>query len=182
MMPTKAPAAATSTPAACINPWDFITTNCQLTWYVITIYGTPDAGGGWQRHGESSHDTFPAPASYYILRWPGCHAGTSGSRWISKRRAGIPIVQASGTMAWGMLASVRRATTHSVFRQNAPTMDGVIAYDPVAYAFSPLAFSGITWGVGDTEDCRTPEALDAPVKADAENRWPIIKESRIGAE
>jgi hypothetical protein len=40
-------------------------------------------------------------------------------------------------------------------------MDGVIAHDPVgaSYAFSPLGFSGITCGVGDTEDCRYSTSL-----------------------
>jgi hypothetical protein len=39
MMPTKVPAeAGTSAPTTCTNPWDFIATNCQLSWYGITIY------------------------------------------------------------------------------------------------------------------------------------------------
>ena len=54
MMPTKVPAeAGTSAPTTCTNPWDFIATNCQLSWYGITIYGTVDVGGGWQSHGAS---------------------------------------------------------------------------------------------------------------------------------
>jgi predicted porin len=46
--------------------------------------------------------------------------------------------------------------TLTVFRQNALTMDGVLAYDPMggSYAFSPIGWQGITCGVGDTEDCR----------------------------
>ena len=68
MMPIKAPAAAANAPTVCINPWNFITTKCQLTWYGITVYGAMDMGGGWQSHGASSHDTFPAPASNYILK------------------------------------------------------------------------------------------------------------------
>jgi predicted porin len=46
--------------------------------------------------------------------------------------------------------------TLTVFRQNSLTLDGVIAYDPMgaSYAFSPLGFSGITCGVGNTEACR----------------------------
>ncbi len=68
VMPTKAPATASSAPATCTNPWDFIATNCQLTWYGITLYGTVDVGGGWQSHGASSHDTFPTAASYYIQK------------------------------------------------------------------------------------------------------------------
>ena len=46
--------------------------------------------------------------------------------------------------------------TLTVFRQNSLTFDGAINYDPmgVSYAFSPLGFSGITCGVGNTEACK----------------------------
>jgi predicted porin len=46
--------------------------------------------------------------------------------------------------------------TLTVFRQNALTMDAVIAYDPMAasYAFSPLGFSGVVAGGGYTETAR----------------------------
>jgi len=51
--------------------------------------------------------------------------------------------------------------TLTVFRQNALTLDGVNAYDPMSgsYAFSPLGFQGTTCGVGDTEDCRFSTSL-----------------------
>jgi predicted porin len=51
--------------------------------------------------------------------------------------------------------------TLTVFRQNSLTLDGVIAYDPMgaSYAFSPIGFSGITCGVGNTEDCRYSTSL-----------------------
>ena len=44
-------ATAASAPQACTDAWDFIATNCQLTWQGITVYGTIDAGVGWQSHG-----------------------------------------------------------------------------------------------------------------------------------
>ena len=46
--------------------------------------------------------------------------------------------------------------TLTVFRQNALTLDGAVAYDPMSgsYAFSVIGFSGLTGGVGDTEDAR----------------------------
>jgi predicted porin len=46
--------------------------------------------------------------------------------------------------------------TLTVFRQNALTLDGVLAYDPMggAYAFSPIGFSGVVAGGGDTQDTR----------------------------
>ena len=35
-----------STPKTCSGVWDFIETDCQLTWYGITLYGVIDAGFG----------------------------------------------------------------------------------------------------------------------------------------
>src|SRR4030088_3544437 len=41
IMPMKAPpAAAASAPKPCTDAWDFIATDCQLTWQGITVYGT----------------------------------------------------------------------------------------------------------------------------------------------
>ncbi len=49
-MVTKAPPAeaTTNATAACDSFWNFISTNCPLAWYGITLYGTIDTGGGWQ--------------------------------------------------------------------------------------------------------------------------------------
>ena len=46
-------------------------------------------------------------------------------------------------------------------RQNSLTLDGIIAYDPMgaSYAFSPIGYSGIAAGGGDTEDARSTTAL-----------------------
>lgn len=46
--------------------------------------------------------------------------------------------------------------TLTFFRQNALTLDGVIAYDPMlgSYAFSPIGYQGFACGVGVPEDCR----------------------------
>ncbi|MDE3174679.1 MAG: porin [Pseudomonadota bacterium] len=46
-------------------------------------------------------------------------------------------------------------------RQNALSLDGVIAYDPMgaSYAFSPIGYSGKAAGDGSTEDARTNTAL-----------------------
>src|SRR5262245_17588214 len=68
-VPTMAsPAAAASAPKTCTGPWDFIETNCQLTWYGITVYGTIDAGFGWQSHGAPFDPRSTAGASYLIQR------------------------------------------------------------------------------------------------------------------
>ena len=58
--------------------------------------------------------------------------------------------------------------TLTALRQNALTLDGVLAYDPMAasYAFSPLGFQGTTCGVGDTEDCRFSTSLKYRVNVD----------------
>ena len=37
----------------CTGLWDFIETDCQLTWYGITLYGVIDAGFTYQTHGAS---------------------------------------------------------------------------------------------------------------------------------
>ncbi|MGP0060733.1 MAG: porin [Beijerinckiaceae bacterium] len=51
--------------------------------------------------------------------------------------------------------------TFTVFRQNSLTNDGVLAYDPMAgsYAFSPIGFSGVVAGGGDTENSKYSTAL-----------------------
>jgi predicted porin len=51
--------------------------------------------------------------------------------------------------------------TLTFFRQNALTLDGVFAYDPMAgsYAFSALGFSSSNCGAGDTETCRINTAI-----------------------
>ena len=68
-MPTKAPPAATaSTPKPCTGPWDFISTDCQLTWQGITVYGTIDAGVGWQSHGAPFDPRSAVGASYLIQK------------------------------------------------------------------------------------------------------------------
>jgi hypothetical protein len=49
VMPTEAlpaPMDSAATPRPCTDPSDFITTNCQLTWQGITVFGIIDIGGG----------------------------------------------------------------------------------------------------------------------------------------
>src|ERR1700704_6554102 len=67
-VPTGASAAtAASAPKTCTGLWDFIDTDCQLTWRGITVYGTIDAGVGWQSHG-APFDSRSAPGSSYIIQ------------------------------------------------------------------------------------------------------------------
>src|SRR4051812_28702921 len=68
-MPIKAPpAAAASAPKLCFDPWDFVATDCQLTWQGITVYGSIDAGVGWQSHGVPLDPRSAVGGSYLIQK------------------------------------------------------------------------------------------------------------------
>src|SRR6187399_1994098 len=67
-VPTAASAATTaSPPKPCADPSDFITTNCQLTWQGITVFGIVDTGVGWQSHG-APFDPKSAVGSSYLIQ------------------------------------------------------------------------------------------------------------------
>src|SRR3989442_7951420 len=71
--PAKAsPATAASTPKTCTGVWDFIETDCQLTWYGITIYGAIDAGFTYQTHGAPFDARSPPGASYLVQKTNRC--------------------------------------------------------------------------------------------------------------
>ena len=67
-VPMKAAPQAASAPKLCIDPWDFISTDCQLTWRGITLYGTIDVGAGWQSHGAPFDPRSVIGASYLIQK------------------------------------------------------------------------------------------------------------------
>src|ERR1700742_2702036 len=69
-MPAKSPpATAASAPRTCTgDPWDFLSTNCQLSWAGITIYGTIDAGVTYQTHGTPYDPRSAVGASYLIQK------------------------------------------------------------------------------------------------------------------
>ena len=48
---TKAPPLAPAPLVSCTSAVQFIVTDCPLTYYGITVYGTVDVGGGWESHG-----------------------------------------------------------------------------------------------------------------------------------
>ena len=49
---TKAPPPLTPAPlVSCTSAVQFFVTDCPLTYYGITVYGTIDMGGGWESHG-----------------------------------------------------------------------------------------------------------------------------------
>ena len=59
-------AAAASAPKTCTGAWDFIATDCQLTWQGFTIYGAIDAGVSWQNHGAPFDPRSAVGASYLL--------------------------------------------------------------------------------------------------------------------
>jgi hypothetical protein len=65
-----------ATPKTCTGFWDFIETDCQLTWYGITLYGAIDAGFGWQSHGTPLDPRSPPGSAYIVQRY-----SRSSSRW-----------------------------------------------------------------------------------------------------
>jgi hypothetical protein len=69
----------------CTGLWDFIETDCQLTWYGITLYGVIDAGFTYQTHGAPLDPRSPPGASYLVQRY------SRSSRWDL-----APDMQASG--------------------------------------------------------------------------------------
>src|SRR4029077_12811462 len=207
-MVTKAPPpVAVTAPSACTSLWDFIVTSCPLSWYGITVYGTIDAGVGWQSHGAPFNGTSSVSETYIISRysnkahWGIAANGLSQSKIGIKaneqfapgwnlifdvqagfdpyslrfadgpgsvaQNGGVPLInqttnadssragQFSNSVGYVGVSSSTYGTL-TVFRQNSLTLDGVNAYDPLggSYAFSPIGYSGMTCGAGDTEDCR----------------------------
>jgi predicted porin len=69
-MPTKAAPSTTnsSTPPTCTDPADFFTTNCQLSWYGVTVFGIVDMGVGWQSHGTPFNQLSAVAGSYLIQK------------------------------------------------------------------------------------------------------------------
>lgn len=54
---TKAPPAAAGAAPSCTDPVQFVVSDCALSYYGITVYGTIDIGGGYETHGTPfNHD------------------------------------------------------------------------------------------------------------------------------
>ena len=67
---------ANAAPKTCTGLWDFIETDCQLTWYGITLYGAIDAGFTYQTHGAPLDTRSPPGSAYIVQRY-----SRSSSRW-----------------------------------------------------------------------------------------------------
>jgi predicted porin len=67
-MATKAPLAVAPAkgPATCTSAYDWATTNCVLSWWGVTFYGTIDVGGTYQTHGTPFDPNHPVGASYLL--------------------------------------------------------------------------------------------------------------------
>jgi predicted porin len=126
----------------------------------IGVKGNEPIGAGWSFvfDLEAGFD----PYSLQFANGPGAVAQNAGVPLISQNanadssRAG----QWYNSLGYVGVSSPTYGTL-TVFRQNALTLDGVLAYDPMggSYAFSPIGWQGITCGVGDTEDCRFSTSL-----------------------
>jgi predicted porin len=55
---TKAPPLAPAPLVSCTSAVQFFVTDCPLTYYGITVYGTYDAGGGWESHAAPYNGNF----------------------------------------------------------------------------------------------------------------------------
>lgn len=213
-MVTKAPmlaGPAATGPATCGGAYEFFLTNCTLSWWGVTFYGTVDMGGTYQTHGTPFDRNFPTGASYFLQK-PNRQAGfglapnglsqsvvgiksqepiAPGWNFVStnelafdpysallanaplamQNAIGVPLNQQLlpvDSSRWGWLAGQNFAGVNSPTwgtltfgRQNTLDLDLIIAYDPMgaSYAFSPIGFSGLACGSGDTEECRWTTAI-----------------------
>jgi predicted porin len=98
-MPIKAPSAttpSTGAPPPCADPADFITTNCQLTWHGITIFGAVDMGFGWQSHGAPFDPVSAVTSSYLIQKQNRGPMWTRAANAMSNSFIGIKGTEAIG--------------------------------------------------------------------------------------
>ncbi|MGY3622758.1 porin [Bradyrhizobium sp. USDA 10063] len=87
--PTKAPVASSTTPRPCTDATDFVTTNCQLTWEGITVFGIIDTGFGWQSHGATFDPRSAVGASYLIQKQNRLATWTLAPNALSNSTIGI---------------------------------------------------------------------------------------------
>ena len=203
-IPPLAPQALTP---ACNGVADFFDSNCTLSAYGVTFYGTVDMGVAWQSHGtpfstvyttgleylvsknsnRALWSTAPNELSQSILGIKGLEALAADWSFVFDLEAGFDpyslqlangpksLVQADGVpldrqttngdstrdghlyngLGYAGFSSPMFGTL-TAGRQNTLTLDGVVAYDPqgASYAFSPIGYSGVTSGAGDTEDAK----------------------------
>jgi predicted porin len=107
-MATKAPppaATKTSTPAPCGSLWDFVATACPLTWYGVTLYGTIDAGGGWQSHGAPFSPVSSVSASYLISKEGRASLWGLAANGLSQSTIGFKVTEPIGG-GWSFVSAL----------------------------------------------------------------------------
>ncbi|HLJ70731.1 MAG TPA: porin, partial [Roseiarcus sp.] len=199
-------------PTSCADPVQFVTTDCALSWYGVTVYGTVDMGLGWESHGvplnkwiisgveelvqkNSNRPLWlltPGGLSQSFIGVKGKEEFAPGWSFVFDLNMGFDpytLTVANGPRSYlennGLPLALQSANADSsragqfyngvgyagisskafgtltVGRVNSLTLDGVVAYDPMgaSYAFSVIGWSGLTAGVGDTEDARATTAV-----------------------
>jgi predicted porin len=91
-----APKAPASAPKACTGLADFAESDCQLSWYGITVSGTIDVGGAWMSHGAPWDSRSPPGASYLIQRQNRSSMWTGAPNAMSQSSIGIKGTEAIG--------------------------------------------------------------------------------------
>ena len=73
---TKAPPLAPAPLVSCTSAVQFIVTDCPLTYYGITVYGTIDMGGGYESHGAAFNKDIISGVQELIRK------NSNGSGWF----------------------------------------------------------------------------------------------------
>jgi predicted porin len=94
-------------PAVCTSILDFFTTACQLSGYGVRIYGTVDAGYGYQTN-STPFDKLLGPGVNYF---PAKYSGLTGGHWLlspngmSQSNVGVQVKEAIGG-GWSFVGQV----------------------------------------------------------------------------
>jgi predicted porin len=127
-MVTKAPewvAPAVAGPATCGSAYDFIFTNCALSWWGVTFYGTVDVGATYQTHGTPFDPNHPVGASYLLgnssTNAVGRNAGFGlGPNAMSQSNVGFKWIEPIGG-GWASIGQAELAfDPYSALLANAP--------------------------------------------------------------
>jgi len=144
-------ATTTSLPRTCADGRDFISTDCQLTWHGITVYGTIDMGGGWQSHGASWDPRSAVGASYLIQKQNNSPRWSLAPNGLSNSTIGIKGALPIGGDVSGVFAVDAGFDPYSLRLSNGPGSVAANAGVPqnLATAFSDSSRAGQWYnGVG----------------------------------